>query len=119
MNSRTTQQSFGFLLGDPFVGAGVEQIEREGAAVEHLVVEFADVKLGAQFFPGTFAEFANLELPKFVAEGLRRPCDVAVGLGLDRRLVNRAGLAEEIYDLIAAPSLGVDSGIHHETHRAE
>src|ERR1700688_1945612 len=37
------------LLGDPFVGAGVEKIERESSAVEHFVMELADVELGAEF----------------------------------------------------------------------
>src|SRR6267143_2303746 len=37
-----------FLLGDPFVGAGFQKIEGEGSAVEHFVVEFADVEFGAQ-----------------------------------------------------------------------
>lgn len=36
-----------FLLGDPFVGAGLQKIEGEGSAVEHFVVEFADVEFGA------------------------------------------------------------------------
>jgi len=34
-------------LGDPLVGAGVEEIQREWAAIDHLVVETADVKLWA------------------------------------------------------------------------
>ena len=40
------------FVGDPLVCAGFEQIEGKGSAVEHLVVEFADVKLGAQFLSG-------------------------------------------------------------------
>ncbi len=32
---------FPSLLCNPFVGAGLEQIERQRASVEHLVVEFA------------------------------------------------------------------------------
>ena len=51
--------SLRFLLRDPFVGAGLEQVKRQGSAVEHLVVEGADVKLGAQFFLGAFAQFAE------------------------------------------------------------
>ena len=68
---------------------------------------------------GAFAEFANLELAEFVAEGLRGPGDVAVGFGLDRRLIDGAGLAHEFHDLIARPSFGMDSGVHDQAHRAE
>jgi hypothetical protein len=49
-----------FLLGDPLVGAGFQKIEGEGSAVEHFVVEFADVEFGAQFFLGAVAEFTDL-----------------------------------------------------------
>ena len=38
-------KSLRFLLGNPFVGAGLEQIERKSSAVEHFVVESADVEL--------------------------------------------------------------------------
>src|SRR5260370_9329473 len=82
-------------------------------------MEGAYVKLRAQFFLGAFAEFADLELAEFITEGLRGPRDVAVGLGLDAGLVNRARLTEEIHDLIAVPSLRVDSGINHQSHGAE
>src|SRR6476646_2985951 len=82
-------------------------------------MEAADVKLRPQYFPGAFAEFANLELAQFVAEGLRRPGDVAVGLRLDRRLIHGAGLAHEIHNLVACPTFRMDSGIDHETHCTE
>jgi len=49
-----------FLQGDPFVGAGFQEIEGEGSAVEHFVVEFADVEFGTQFFLGAVAEFTDL-----------------------------------------------------------
>jgi hypothetical protein len=41
------RQLLGFLLRDPFVGTGFKEIEGEGSAVEHLVVEGADVELGS------------------------------------------------------------------------
>src|ERR1039458_7529585 len=97
----------------------VEEIEREGSAVEHLIVKCADVKLGAQFFLGALAEFAVLELPELVAEGLSGPRDVAVGFGLYAGLVDSVGLAEEVHDLIAGPTFGVDSSVDYQTHRAE
>src|SRR5208337_4886777 len=79
----------------------------------------ADVKLGAQFLLGTFAEFADLELADLVTERLCGPGDIAVGLGLDAGLVNSAGLAEEIHDLLAGPSFGMDSGIDDQAYGAK
>src|ERR1700736_339557 len=79
----------------------------------------ANVELRSQFLLRPVAEFANFELAQLVAEGLCGPRDVAVGLGLDGGLIHGAGLAEEIYDLIAGPSFGVNSGIDHQTHSPE
>jgi hypothetical protein len=42
-----TRESFGFLLGDPLVGAGFEHAERESATIEDFVVEGANVEFGA------------------------------------------------------------------------
>ena len=39
--------SLRFLFGDPFVGAGFQEIEGEGSSVEHLIVEGTEVKLGS------------------------------------------------------------------------
>ena len=75
--------------------------------------------LGPNSFLGALAEFAELELAELVTEGLCGPRNVAVGLGLDRGLVDRAGFAEEVHDLIAGPPLRVDSGVDDQAHRAE
>src|SRR5271167_3017836 len=104
--------SLRFLLRDPQIRAGIEQIERKGTTVKHLVVELANVKLGPQLFPGAFAEFAELELAELVTERLCGPRDVTVGLGLDRRFIDRAGLAHEVHDLIACPSFRVNSRVN-------
>src|ERR1019366_9164492 len=104
---------------DPLVGAGIQKIEREGSAVEQLVVEGADVKLGAQFFLSACAKLADLELAEFITEGLRGPRDVAVGLGLDGGLINRAGLPHEVHDLLAGPSFRMDSGIDDQANSAK
>ncbi len=79
-----------FSRCDPPVGAGIEQIERQSAAIEHLVVKFAEIELWTQFALGTLAKFAELQLAKFVAEGLCGPGNVAVGFGLDGGLVDSA-----------------------------
>jgi hypothetical protein len=44
---------------NPAISAGVEQVERENATIQHLVVEGADVEFGAEFFLGAVAEFAE------------------------------------------------------------
>src|SRR5215468_10667643 len=64
-------------------------------------------------------QLAELQLPDFVAACLSRPCNVAIGLGLNRRFVNRSRLAHELHHLVSRPSLGVNSRIYHQPHRAE
>jgi hypothetical protein len=54
---------------NPAIRAGVEQVERENAAIQHLIVEGADVELGTQFLPCTFAKLEELELPDLVTNG--------------------------------------------------
>src|SRR5271165_2651995 len=58
------------LCLNPAIRAVVEQVEREDAAIQHLVVEGADVELGTQFVPSAFAEFDELELSQLVTKGL-------------------------------------------------
>src|SRR5271154_5176191 len=65
------------------------------------------------------SKFANLQLAKFVTERLRGPGNVAVGFGLKGGLVHGAGFAEEFHDLIARPTFGVDSRVHHQAHGAK
>ena len=60
--------SLRFLFGDPFIRAGLEKIEGKRSAVEHLVVEGADVELWSQLCSGAFAQFAELELAEFVTQ---------------------------------------------------
>src|SRR5580704_18106463 len=108
-----------FLLGNPLVRASLEQVEWQGPAIQHLVVEGANVELGPQFFPGAFAKLANLKLAQLVAESLRRPRDVAISFGLNGRLVNGARLAKKFYNLIACPAFGMDSCIHNQPNGPE
>jgi hypothetical protein len=130
---RTNEQSLGghassiacngfrqeLLRLNPAIRAGVEQVERENATIQHLVVERPDVKLWTQFLPSAFAKFDELELPDFVTKGLGRPGNVAVCFGLDLGLVEGAGFAEEVDHLLAAPALGVDARIDDQAHRAK
>jgi len=81
---------------DPAIRAGVKQVERENATIQHLVVEGADVELCTQFLPSAFAKFDELELPDLVTKSLGRPGNVAVCFGLDLGFVEGAGFAEEV-----------------------
>ena len=61
----------------------------------------------------------NLQLAKFVAEGLRRPRNVAVGFRLYRRLIHGSRLAKKIHNLIACPAFRVDPCVHNQSHGPE
>src|SRR3954451_7873185 len=104
---------------DPSRDPRVENVERKTAAGEHLVVETADIELRSEFLRRSRAKIADLELSQLVTARLRRPGDVAIGLRLDRRLVDRVRLAHVVDNLIAAPTHVVDAGVDDETHRAE
>jgi len=55
------------LFRDPLIGAGLKEIQGETSAIEHFVVESADIKLGTQFFPGTFAPVNAWDKSRFDA----------------------------------------------------
>jgi hypothetical protein len=59
--------SVGFLRSDPFVRARLQQIQRQSASVENLVMELANVKFRPQFFLRALPEFADLKLSQLVA----------------------------------------------------
>ena len=63
---------------------------------------------------GPLAQLEDLELAELVGQRLARPGDVAVGLGLDRRLVLRRMLVEEVDHLLARPVLVVHAGVEHQ-----
>src|ERR1700675_3080951 len=50
------------LSRNPFVGAGLEKIERQRSPIDHRIVKGPDIELGSQFLSRTFAKFAELEL---------------------------------------------------------
>src|SRR5579871_545353 len=104
---------------DPQVGACIQQVERQYPAIEHLVMEGAQIEARTECFPGAHAELAELQLSELVGKSLCRPRDVAIGFALNRGLVDRSRFTHEVHHLIARPSLGVDTGIDHEAHRAE
>jgi len=58
---------------NPAVDAGVEDVEREGAAGEDLVVKSFQVEPGPQLLFGAFAQLADLELAELVAACLAGP----------------------------------------------
>jgi len=64
--------SLQLLLRDPLLGAGLEHIKWQTAAIEHLIVKLAKIELWTQFFLCTFPEFTELELTDLIAERLPR-----------------------------------------------
>src|SRR6185437_9655582 len=62
--------------------AFIEHVHRQRTAVEDLIVKRANVVPAAQLFFGTRPQLQNFKLAQFVAQGLGRPCDVAVHFSL-------------------------------------
>ena len=56
--------------------------------------------------------------PDLVSQCLSGPGDVAVHLGLYRRLVDSRVVVEVIDHLLAGPVLAVDAGVNHQSDRA-
>jgi len=46
-NPKPLTASFQFLLRNPFVGTGFEQVQGQGSAIEHFIVKGAEVELGS------------------------------------------------------------------------
>src|ERR1700722_12505155 len=107
------------LLLNPLIGARLEQVQGKSHTVEHLVMESSDIQLGSQLLLSSIPEFADFELAELVAESLRGPRDITVGLGLDSGFIHSAGLAKEVHYLIARPSFRMDSGVHYQAHSPE
>ena len=96
----------------------LEHVKRQCPAVEHLVVEGADVELVAERFLRAGAELEDLELADLVGQSLAGPGDVAVDLGLDAGLVDVRVVVEVVDHLLAGPALGVDAGVDDEADGA-
>ena len=94
-------------MSDPLVDAFLEHIQGQRTRAQHFIVVRADVELIAQFFLRPLAQFGDLQLPDLVRQRLRRPRDVAVGLGLDVGLVLGGVGMEVVDDLLAVPVLEV------------
>src|SRR3546814_8725087 len=88
------------------------------AAAEYRVVEAADVEAVAQFGLGLPAQLLDPDHADLVGRGLARIDQVALDLGLDRRVRHRAVGAEIVHRLLLGPALGVHAGVHHQADRA-
>jgi hypothetical protein len=75
--------STGLFCRDPLADARFEDVERQGAAAENLVVKPTDIKGGAQLPPGIGAEGLELQLTHLVRQSLAGPADGAVNLDDD------------------------------------
>src|SRR6266852_3872322 len=63
--------------------------------------------------------FRSSSCPIFVAESLRRPRHVAVGLALYRGFINGGVLVKIVDHLLARPVLGVEAGVNDEANRPQ
>ena len=106
------------LTGDPGGDALVKDVEGQRAGIDDLIVEGADVELGAEILPGAVAEFENLKLANFVGERLAWPRDVAIDLGLNAGLVDGRVIVEVVDHLLARPVLRVNAGVDYEANGA-
>src|SRR5262245_41157882 len=68
------------LMLYPRIHFNIEKIQLHRAVFQNLVMEGAEVELGAQSFLGFGTDGGNLELADFVGESLSRPCDIAIDL---------------------------------------
>src|ERR1039458_6397526 len=68
----------GFLLRDPRIDAVAQHVQRQGAGVQHLIVEGAQVEVIAQSRLGPLAQLQDFELPDLVGQSLAGPRDIAV-----------------------------------------
>src|SRR5713226_468391 len=79
-----------FLFCDPALDLGMQDIQRQGAAADHLIVKCAQVELVAQLLASFLAQAQNFQLSQLVRQSLSGPRDVAVHFGLDIGLVHRS-----------------------------
>src|SRR5262249_56024484 len=61
---------------EPAVHARFQQVERQGSAVQDLVMERLEVETRPELRLGAFAQLADLQLSHFVGQRLPRPGDV-------------------------------------------
>src|SRR5262249_40195759 len=83
----------------PCIHFNLEEIELHRAVFQNLVMEGADVKLGAQSFLGFGTDGGDLELPAFVGESLGRPSDVPIDLQACARLAPSGVLHHKVQRL--------------------
>ena len=99
--------------------AGAQHIHGKRAAGKYLIVEAADVEFVSQLIFRILAKPQNLKLSDFVAERLRRPRAIAVGLALYRDFVNGGVLVEIIDHLLPRPVLVVKAGVDDQANRPQ
>ena len=81
-------------------------------------MESFDIEFRSELRLRFFAQFANGQLTHFVSQGLSRPRDIPVGLGLRHRVVHV--ICVHVLDhLVATPVLVVNPGVYHQPNRAK
>src|SRR3546814_11202837 len=96
---------FRSLLRNPPVHAPLQQVQRQRAAAEYRVVEAADIEAVAQFGLRLPAQLLDPDHADLVGRGLARIDQVALDLGLDRRVRPRAVGADEVHRLLFGSTL--------------
>src|SRR5712692_11891667 len=108
-----------FGLGvEPMLDVRLEEAQRDGALLQHGIVEGTDAELSGEAALGFGAQFADFELAEFVGQRLPGPHDVAIHLNRNV-LIGLAGVVLEKLDgLLARPAHRVHASVDHEAHGA-
>src|ERR1700733_707035 len=113
-----SDSAWSLRLGQPSVDVRLQNVEGNGAGLQHGVVEFADVECRALLLLGFRSQLSNFELAELVREGLTGPDDVAIDFDGDV-LIGFAGIVfEKLNRLFPAPAHRVHPGIDDEADRA-
>src|SRR6266850_3607071 len=112
--SKAKAASFFLEALHPCLDPCFEDIQRQRAVIQDLVVELADVELWPKFFGRIGAEFFQLQFADFVSQRLARPDDVAVDLDGDVVLA-LALIGQEVIDrLLPGPAHRIHACVHDQ-----
>ena len=82
-------------------------------------METPEVEAGAQLVASIAAQAEDFHLADLVRERLPRTRHVAIGFGLDGRLVDRRMVMEVVDYLLTGPPLEVETGVDYQPNRPQ